>query len=400
MKPLMGRKVIGFEHAWTGPYATMMLADMGADVVKIEPPGTGDHVRKWTRNDLHGFSPHYLSANRNKRSAAIDLKTPGGRDLALDLIGQADVLVENFSSGTMNDLGLGYETAAARNPKLVYCSVNGFGHDGPYAHHRAYDLLIQAEGGLLSVTGIAKGRFAKVGVPVVDLMSAMVAAFSAVCGMIETDRTGKGKLIDISMLEVAVSTMAFNFFSYVLSGEQAQPMGTAHPLLAPYETYPTKDAHIALAILTEAHWATFCAFLGREDLVANPAYCIAPMRVENREKLNVEIAPIFLTETAQHWVDALNALGLACARVNDVVALIDHPQLAARNFFQSWKTAGFSLVAPGAPWRPEDATEKVRLPPALGEHTFEVLREWLDLESMRIEQLASQRVIAGLGATS
>jgi crotonobetainyl-CoA:carnitine CoA-transferase CaiB-like acyl-CoA transferase len=397
MKALEGRKVIGFEHAWTGPVASMMLADMGADVVKVEEPHVGDHVRNWTRNDLQGLSPHFLSANRNKRSIIIDLKSPDGRKVALDLIAQADVLVENFSPGVAKALGIGYDDVSALNAGIVYCSVNGFGSEGPYSRHRAYDLLMQAEGGIISVTGQPDGTLAKVGVPVVDIVSGMVGAFSIVCALMEKDRTGKGRLIDVSMLEVAASTMAFNFFSYALSGVEPRPLGTAHPLLAPYEVFETKDGHIALSILTEAHWHKFCELIGRQELANDPRYHVAPMRVEHRDELGAELKSVFYSRPADTWVHDLNAAGLACSKVNGMNDLLGHPQLQARGFFEEWTLPGIAkpVMAPGAPWFAGASQKTDRLPPAHGEQTAEILSDWLNLTIDEVRAIAESGGIAG-----
>lgn len=377
--PLTGVRVLAFEHAWAAPYGTMMLADMGADVVKVEPPGLGDHVRAWTRNDLHGLSPHFLAVNRNKRSVCLDLKDPDGLATARRLATQADVVVENFSPGTLARLGLGYEELRRDDPALVYCSVSGYGSSGPHRDRRAYDLLVQAEGGLISVTGEDGDHLAKVGVPVVDIMAAMVAAFSVVAALRDRERLGRGRYIDVSMLDVAASVMAFNVFSWGISGEVPQPLGTAHPLLAPYEVYATRTGPVAIAILTQAHWATFCEVIGRPDLREQEAYATAPMRVENRTALNEELRPVLAGWDQDELVETLIRHGLACARVNDVPALVNHPQLRHRGFYSTWSIAGHQLAAPGAPWRgpAEDS-----LPPLTpGQDTDSVLRDWLGEES-------------------
>lgn len=374
--PLTGVRVLAFEHAWAAPYGTMMLADMGADVVKVEQPGLGDHVRAWTRNDLHGLSPHFLAVNRNKRSVCLDLKDPDDLVTARRLAGRADVVVENFSPGTLARLGLGYEELSEQDPALVYCSVSGYGGSGPHRDRRAYDLLVQAEGGLISVTGEDGDHLAKVGVPVVDIMAAMVAAFSVVAALRDRERLGRGRHIDVSMLDVAASVMAFNVFSWGISGEVPQPLGTAHPLLAPYEVYATRTGPVAIAILTQAHWATFCEVIGRPELRERHAYATAPMRVENRAALNGELRPVLAEWDQDELVETLVRHGLACARVNDVPALVNHPQLRHRGFYTTWSIAGHELAAPGAPWRgPADDA----LPPLTpGQDTGSVLRDWLD----------------------
>jgi CoA:oxalate CoA-transferase len=382
--PLSGVKIIAFEHAWAAPYGTMMLADMGADVVKIEPPGVGDHVRNWTRNDLDGLSPHFLAVNRNKRSLVLDLKNPEGLRTAKELIAQADAVVENFAPGVMARLGLDYDTVSADHGDLVYCSISGFGETGPYRDRRAYDLLIQAEGGLLSVTGADSDSLAKVGTA--------VAAFSVASALRGKAVLGQGRYIDVSMLDVAASSMAFNLFSYGLSGVIPGPIGTAHPLLAPYEVYKTATSSIAIAILTEAHWGTFCRLMERDDLRDRADFATAPMRVHNRELLNAELQPVFDKWEGADLVAVLSEAGLACANVNDVAALLEHPQLHDRNFYTQWNVRGHQVTAPGAPWRMTDATQPVdHLPPDQpGEHAASVLADWLGIDPVGIEVLSQK----------
>jgi len=398
MLPLAGFKIVSFAQAWAGPYATMMLADMGADLVKVEPPGIGDHIRKWTRAGLGGLSPHFIAANRNKRSIVLDLRKPAGLEVALALIAEADALVENFSPGTMDKLGLGYDKVGKQFPKLIYTSISGFGATGPYAARSAYDLLIQGEGGVMSVTG-NDGVPAKVGVPAIDVMAGMVAAYSTVCALMQRSRTGLGQHIDLSMLETAASLMSFNIIDYAVSGRVAQPMGTAHPLLAPYQSYPTKTAYINVGILTEDHWVKFCAFIGRADLAAAPEYSTAMGRVENRERMNAELEPIFRSQPAEYWIDGLNAQGMVCGRVSDVAALTAHPQLNDRDFFYRWNLGGYDMPVPKGPWRVGGADQhEPTLPPANpGQHTEAILSDWLGYSRDRIQALARAGAVSGPG---
>jgi len=389
MRPLEKYKIVDFTQAWAGPVGSMMLADLGAEVVKIEPPGVGDHVRAWTRPDLDGQSPYFISANRNKRSIAIDLKQPAGLEVALALCDRADAVMENFRPGVMDRLGLGYEVLRARNPGLVYCAMSGYGSKGPYASRAAYDLLIQGEGGLLSVTGQADGELAKVGVPVIDVMSGMVSGFSVLGALVGRDQTGIGQKVDLSMLEVSSLAMATLLVDYDRSGKVAKPMGTGNQLLAPYQVYPTATTPIVLGVLSEGHWKILCDALGLQELWRDPRFRTGPLRVESRDALNDVLYPVFRSRSAEDWVTLGTEQGLACGHVNDVQALHAHPQHAAREFFQEYELAGKRARIPGAPWRVEPlrAGDEALPPPNLGEHSTEILREWLSLSDDRIAEL-------------
>lgn len=392
-QPLGNFTILDFSQAWAAPIASMMMADLGADVVKVEAPVLGDQVRQWTRTDLNGLSPYYLAANRNKRSIVIDLKRPEGRALALDLSAKADVLLENFRPGVMDRMGLSYAQVQQRNERIVYCSVSGYGADGPLSGRAAYDLMIQAEAGLLSVTGQEEGPLVKLGVPIADVMSANIAAFTILGALLGRERSGKGQHLDISMLEVATTTMAYLLVDYELSGKKAKPMGSANQLLAPYQVYETRTTPMVIGVLSELHWLAFCKAIEKADLAKDSRFSVAALRVANLAALNAIIIPVFRERAAQEWQPIFEGAGIACGFVNDVQAVLSHPQHLSRGFFDQLEVAGRQFRLPGAPWKLEGRSLPVR-PPHHGEQTAEVLGEWLGMSASGIDQLFRSGVVA------
>jgi len=394
--PLEGFKVLSLAHAWAAPYGAMMLADMGADVVMVEVPGPGDHTRNWTRTDLKGVSPHFASVNRNKRSIQIDLRTEPGRAVARDLAAAADALIENFAPGKLAKYGLDYDSVVPINPQIVYASVSGYGAAGPDSLRRAYDLLLQAESGIMSVTGGVAGEHAKVGVPIADVTAAMIAAFSVVCGLIDQVRHGRGGQIDISMLEVSSSLMAFNVVDYSVTGHVARPLGTEHPLLAPYRAFETATSPIVICILTDRHWQTFKALVGRPQL-DDARFDTAPLRVDHREPLNAVLTEVFAEHDQAYWIDTLNDAGLACGRVRNVAEVVSHPQHLERDFFERHAVCGVDVVMPGKPWAyGESRTARSSPPPDLpGMHGREVLHDWLGLGESAIADVVAAGGVTG-----
>lgn len=396
--PLQGFKILSFAHAWAAPYGAMMLADMGADVVMVEVPGPGDHTRAWTRTDLKGVSPHFVSVNRNKRSIQIDLRTEDGRRVAGRLAAEANAIIENFAPGKLVKYGLDHASVTKVNPDVVDRSVSGYGASGPYSNWRAYDLLLQAEGGIMSVTGGVDGDVAKVGVPLADVAAAMIAAFSVVCGLVDQSRNGRGGQIDVSMLEVAASLMAFNVVDYSISGKITKPLGTEHPLLAPYQAFDTRTRPVVICILTNRHWEMFKDIVNRPDL-DDERFATAPMRVDHRRALNVILSEVFSQQTQDHWIEELNRAGLACGRLRNVEDLISHPQLLERDFFEQHTVHGVDVIIPGKPWAYGDARRapSTTPPDQPGMHGREVLQDWLGLDRTAISDLLSSGAIGGVG---
>ncbi|MGD9763190.1 MAG: CaiB/BaiF CoA transferase family protein [Candidatus Binatia bacterium] len=377
-RPLADVAVLDLTQAWAGPYCTMMLADVGARVVKIEPPGVGDHVRHWTVAASKGESPHFLAVNRNKRSITLNLKDPRGRAVLLRLAERSDVLVENFRPGVMRRFGLDYEAVRAVAPQIIYCSISGFGQTGPMAEHAAYDLIIQAAGGAMSVTGERNGRPLKPGLPQADVMGGLCAAFSIMAALHGRGRDGQGRHLDLAMLDMQVSAMGYYLVAYALSGETPRPMGAEHPLLAPYASFRTADDEITIAIANDDHWRQLCAALERPALAEDPRFANNAARVEHRGELARELEAVTMTRPAAVWLDAFVARGIPCARINTVAHLVDDEQIRHRHMVVPLEHPTLGQVpVPGMPWKLVPTVEEPAPapPPGLGEHADAVLDE-------------------------
>ena len=384
--PLDGIKIVDVSQAWSGPYATMMLGDLGANVIKVEPPGNGDHSRLWSPAPCNGESPHFLCANRNKRSIAINLKNHAGVELFLKLVEKSDILVENFKPGVMKKLGIGYETVKEKNPQIIYCSVSGFGQTGPLSDWPAYDLIIQAIGGAIGVTGEGE-RYAKPGIPQADIIGAIVTAFSIMGSLLYRDRTGQGCYLDISMLDTQVSTMGFHIINYLLAGQIARPMGTAHPLLAPYEAFETSTQQIVIGVGNEKHWRKFCDVIQAPHLAEDPRFCDSGRRVNNRDELIPLIKKIIKKRSADYWIAHFSENDVPSGPINDVVSLSRNAQILHRNMLIDVDNHKLGKIKiPGIPWKIPGLVEKIKPPPRLGEHTEEILSE-MGLSSDDIQRL-------------
>jgi crotonobetainyl-CoA:carnitine CoA-transferase CaiB-like acyl-CoA transferase len=361
--------VIDLSRVLAGPYCTMMLGDMGATVIKVEQPGKGDDTRHFGPPYVAGESAYYLGLNRNKRSITMDFNDPQHKKRLLELVNTATVLVENFRPGTLERQGLGYETLRAMNPGLIYCSISGYGHDGPYAMRPGYDFVAQAESGIMSVTGDIEGEPQRVGSPVADISAGMFACMSILAALHVREKTGKGQRIDISLLEAAVSLLGNVSSNYLISGEEAVRYGNGHPNIVPYQAFRTQDGYIVVSCGNDRIYQTFCHLLEREDLATDPRFATNPQRVRNRKELVPILQEVFLQRKTDDWLTELRAVGIPCGPINTVSQVFSDPQLQARGFVWECEhpTAG-TIKLSGSPIRlSETPTRLYKAPPLLGE---------------------------------
>jgi crotonobetainyl-CoA:carnitine CoA-transferase CaiB-like acyl-CoA transferase len=388
--------VLDLSRVLAGPFGTQFLGDLGARVIKIEQPGQGDETRSWGPPfTASGQSAYFLCANRNKESLTLNLKTAEGRELLRDLAGRADVLVENFKQGTMEALGLGYERLRATNPQLIYCAITGYGQDGPYAERPGYDTVIQAQGGLMSVTGPADGEPHKVGVAVVDLMAGLYAATSILAALHHRARGGGGQLIDIALLDVQLSALANVASAFLVSGGAPRRYGNAHGTIVPYQPFAAADGSLMLAVGNDRQFAQLCAALGQPELAADERFATNPARVANREALVGLLAAIFVAQPVAAWVELLLGAGVPCGPLNDIPAALADPQAVARAMVRELRdSAGEALRLLGPAPKLSATPATVRLaPPYLGEQSEAILRELLGYDETRIAALRAAGAI-------
>lgn len=375
--PLAGVRVLDLSRILSGPFATMVFADLGADVIKLENPRTGDDTRQWAPPYQGDQSAYFLSVNRNKRGVAVDLKTEQGLDIALRLADRADIVVENFRPGTAGRLGLGYDALAARNPRLIYASISGFGQTGPYAHEPGYDAIAQALGGLMSVTGEADGNPVRVGNSVADLSAAWWAAIGILAALHARHTTGRGEWIDISLLDGQIASLTYLAGGYFASGDVPRRYGSAHPSIVPYQALRTGDGLLMVAVGNDTLWRRFAPLLGLAELAADTRFATNPQRVANRTELVSIIETALAAKGSTAWAEELSRVGIPAGAINSIDAALVHPQVAARDMVLTTEhpTAGTLRMA-GSPIKLSDYTTSVRRPPpTLGEHNDEVLRE-------------------------
>ena len=393
--PLDGTTVLDFTRVLSGPYCTMLLADMGARVIKIEQPGRGDDTRAWGPPFIQGESAYFLSVNRNKESLSLDLKMPGGQRVIAQLLERADVLVENFRPGAMDRLGLGFGTLSIRHPRLVYCSISGFGQSGPRRAERGYDAVMQAEGGLMSITGDAEGPTFRLGVAISDIVTGLFAAQGIAMALLARVRSGLGQNVDIGMLDATAALLTYQAGIYFATGQPPQRMGNRHPSIAPYETFSAADGELVVAVGNDEQWRRFCEVIDKRGLAEDARFATNRDRVNHYDALRPLLAAALKLRPRGDWVTALKAAGVACGSVREVPDVLADPQIDARLMVETVEhvSAGAIRVL-GVPVKLSGTPGTVRTaPPALGQHTDRILREDCGLSPAEITTLRASGAV-------
>ena len=387
--PLHDLLIVDLTRVLSGPYCTMLLADMGARVIKIEQPGRGDDTRAWGPPFVGEESAYFLSINRNKESLTLDLKHPEGRRILERLLDRADVLVENFRPGTLERLGFGYGTVSNRWPRLIYCSISGFGQTGPRRDQPGYDAVIQAEAGLMSITGEATGPPLRLGVAIADIVTGMFAAQGVAMALLARGRTGRGQHVDVGMLDSTAALLTYQAANYFATGQAPARLGNRHPTIVPYETYAASDGDFVLAVGNDDLWKRFCRVAGLAQLAADPRFATNRARSQHYDELRRLLVDTLRTRSKSDWIAALNAEGVPCGAVRDVAETLNDPQIAARNMVEAVEHATLGAVRTlGIPIKLSGTPGSIRTAsPTLGQHTDQILRSDVELTDADIATL-------------
>ena len=395
--PLTGLRVLDLTRVLAGPTCTQMLGDLGAEVIKIERPEAGD--------DTRGFAPpfvpntkesaYFVGVNRNKKSVTLDIAKPEGQAIIHKLLEHCDILVENFKVGALAKYGLGYEQLAKTHPRLIYCSITGFGQTGPYAPRPGYDALIQAMGGVMSLTGEPNGSPQKVGVPVADLFAGLYGCIGILAAVNHRNSTGQGQQIDIGMLDTHVAWLANQGMNYLATGENPVRLGNQHPNIAPYQEFPTKDGYLILAVGNDPTFERFCKAFGQEALLADPRFATNPIRVQNRQLVTDTLTPVMKSKTTAEWIDALEALKIGCGPINTLEQVFADPHVQAREMVvEMAHGSGETVKVIANPVKLSATPPSYRsAPPVLGEHTEEVLASVLKMSTSDIAALREKGIL-------
>ncbi len=408
MGALSHLRVLDLSRVLAGPWASQLLADLGAEVIKIERPGLGDDTRGWGPPWIDDpqwgdvtQSAYFAGANRNKKSVAVDIATPEGQGLVAALAAQCDVLIENFKVGGLRAYGLDYDTLKRRHPGLVYCSITGFGQDGPYANRPGYDFLVQGMGGLMSITGRSDGEPGagpmKVGVALTDILTGLYATAGIQAALAHRDRSGEGQHVDVALLDVQVAALANQAMNFLASGREPARLGNAHPNIVPYQDFATLDGHVIVTIGNDAQFRRFCGAIGRPDLADDPRHATNTARLASRESLIPQIQAQMALQPSAHWLRTLESLAVPCGPINGLADVFADPQVLQRGMrvpMPGAQAGGAELV--GNPLHLSATPVEYRsAPPVLGAHTEPVLREMLGLAPQALAELRRNGAIAG-----
>lgn len=391
--------VLDLTHMLSGPYGTMLLADLGARTIKVEPPGTGEGTRRLLENDPDysrgGMGAYYLTLNRNKESVCVDLKSPAGREVFMDLVRQADVVFDNFSVGVTERLGIDYAALSQVNPRIVTCSVTGFGQTGPHTQRPAFDQVVQAMGGGMSITGTPETGPTRSGIPIGDLGGGLFGALGVLAALVERDRTGRGQHVDISMLDAQISLLNYMATMHFMSGHVPEGIGNGHFVHVPYNSYPTADGHIIIACIGDGFFDRFVDFIGL-DALRKPEYRQQPVRFAAKAEIDAIVADELRKQPTAHWLERLREARIPCGPVNDFAQALSDPQVLARDMVVTVPLPeGEPLRMPGNPVKLSAAPQRgFGAPPRLGEQTAAVLGGWLGYPAERLARLREDGAIA------
>ena len=375
MRPLDGLFVVDLSRILSGPICSMMLADMGAQVVKIEPPPYGDDTRLWGPPFVGGISTYFHSINRGKKSLGLNLKTDEGKGILWELIARADVLLENFRPGVLASLGFGYDAVKASNPRLIYCSISGFGQTGPYRDRPGYDVVAQGEGGLMDLTGYPDQPPAKVGTSISDIVTGMYASQGILLALLARQRTHKGQFIDVSLLDSTVSTLTYQSLMYLTTGKAPGRMGTRHPSIVPYECFQVKDGYVNIGVTNQKQWSAFCRVLGLPELAADSRFATMKERLAHYDALKEVVTPLLLAMTRAEALAKMSAADIPVGPVNTLAETLEDPQIRAREMIQELTHPDYGPIKQlGIPVKLSDTPGLVQgAPPRFGEHNQEIL---------------------------
>lgn len=393
-KPLKGIKVLDFTRVLAGPYCAMLLCDMGAEVIKVERPGTGDDAR-FFGPFIKGESGYYMSLNRGKKSITLNLKHEKGKEIVKKLIKKVDIVLENFRPGTMEKLGLGYQDMKKINPKIIYASTSGYGQTGPISRMAGYDIVAQAVGGIMSITGSPDGLATRVGTSIADILAGMFTAYGVVMALYNREKAEKGARIDVAMVDSVACVLENAIVRYFATGKSPQPIGSRHPSLAPFDMFKARDGYMVIAIGNEKLWHRFCQAIGRESFLKDPRFVDNKKRLKNEKILKVLIERWTKKKTVKELLIIFNELGIPCGPVNSMERMVCHPQIVFRNIIQEIKhpVAGKIKMA-GIPLKMAGFSDKIPgRPPLLGEDTGEILKKYLKYSPKKIKELRREGVI-------